>query len=183
MCRKTVERSVLLRVTDTDHRSVMDDVMRRICHPTDRSGHVVKSMELTAEQGVEVWEVMVSAVLVPYFAARDDFFRPIYVGHPEKRIWWMRNFFKRYSAGYIRRAREVWKRRRIDIEAAAAADAVEQQRRRRPRCEWEWEDDDGVRWYKTPQGTIQQIPSDAPTRPSDCSTFNYIIRQWQEIQH
>ncbi len=167
----------LSRQTDADHRGLVERLMLRITRPCDRRGRPLPQYQLTEEQGREVWQVMVDQVLVPYFATREEFFRPTYMQHPERRVWWLSNLFRKWS-GLPLVATRKWRYHRRSREAEEAAAHEAAQRLYRPRSPYEWEDADGCRWYDTPQGIKQQIPADAPPRPTETSGFNYIRHGW-----
>lgn len=181
MARKQVVRDYfkwLDRQPMTEHKALVDNIMLRICKPLDKKGKLLTQYCLTEEQGQEVWDVLVEKVLVPYFRTREEFFKPVYMQHPEKRIWWMTALFKKWGGGFITDATKKWKHNRRSIEAEAANAQIEAQKLYRPHSPHEWEDPNGQRWYITPKGTKQQIPADAPPRPSENANFNYIRGEW-----
>lgn len=180
--RKQVVRDYftwLVRQPMLEHKAFVDDIMVRICKPRDKKGNLLVQHCLSEEQGQEVWQVLVEKVLVPYFQTREDFFRSTYMEHPENRIWWLRALMKKWGGGFIIDAVRKWKRNRRTMEAESANAQIEAQKLYRPRSPHEWEDPDGVRWYLTPKGTKQQIPADAPPRPTEVASFNYIKNEWR----
>lgn len=166
------------RQTDLEHRTLMDDIKLRIRRPLDKKGVVIARYVLDDEQTEEVWHILIDRVLPRYFATREDFFTDNYMAHPERRIWWLKNLFKRWAGQHIMDAKNIWKRHRREIESTSAHEALEAQMQYRPRSQHEWEDAQGIRWYMTAKGTRQQIPSDAPPRPSATACFNYIRNTW-----
>ena len=168
----------LLRQNDSEHRSMVDDLLFRIRNPRRKTGEHIPELSLTEEQGREVFQIMVEAYLVPYFQTREEFFKPTYMQHPEKRVYWLTRLFKRYGGDFIYKARTRWRKVRKDLEAEALTLAERQQMQYRPRSPHEWEDPQGLRWYIAPNGSRYRIPPEAEPRPSETSTFNYIANQW-----
>lgn len=167
------------RQTNPEHQSLIDDILFRIRNPRNRNGEVLKDQVLDDAQAREVFQIMIDSCLVPYFQTREEFFKPTYIQHPEKRVFWLTNLFKRYSGNFIIRARRQWQRTHKELEAQAQVIADQQQMQYRPRSPYEWEDPDGFRWYLSPTGVKLMIPADAEPRPSDSATFNYISRTWK----
>lgn len=168
--------------TDAEHVSVVASAMNRIRCPHDKKGNLLKDLMLTETEAEEVWEILVATQLVPYFTAREEFFKPDFMQHPGNRVHWMKNFFKKFVGRMITEACKQWRKRRVDIEAEVARRRDEAQQQNRPRSPHEWEDADGLRWYQLPDGKRQQIPAEAEPRPSETSIFNYIRKQWQETK-
>lgn len=169
----------ILRQSDSEHRSMVEDLMFRICNPRDKSGKSIPELALTEAQGKEVFQIMVDNHLVPYFQTREEFFKPAFIQHPEKRVFWLSRLFKNYGGDFIYKARNRWRRVRKDLEAEALAMADQQQMQYRPHSPHEWEDPQGNRWYIAPNGSKYTIPAQAEPRPSETSTFNYITNSWK----
>lgn len=168
----------LLRQQDSEHRSMVDDLMFRICNPRRKSGEHIPELALNEAQGKEVFQIMVDSYLVPYFQTREEFFKPTFIQHPEKRVFWLSRLFKKYGGDFIYKARNRWRRVRKDLEAEALAMADQQQMQYRPHSPHEWEDPQGNRWYIAPNGSRYTIPQGSPPRPTETSTFNYISQKW-----
>lgn len=168
----------LQRQGDSEHRMMVDDLLFRIRNPRRKTGESIPELSLTETQGKEVFQIMVDSYLVPYFQTREEFFKPTYMQHPEKRVYWLSRLFKKFGGDFIYKARNRWRRVRKDLEAEAIAAAERQQMQYRPHSPHEWEDPQGIRWYLAPNGSRFKIPPDAAPRPSDTSTFNYISNRW-----
>lgn len=168
----------VLRQTDSEHRMMVDDLLFRIRNPRKKSGESIPELALTEEQGRETFQIMVDNYLVPYFQTREEFFKPSFIQHPEKRVYWLSRLFKKFGAGFIYKARDHWRKVCKDLEAEALVAAGQQQMQHRPHSPYEWEDPQGIRWYVAPNGSRLKIPPDAAPRPSETSTFNYISNKW-----
>lgn len=165
---------------DADHKILLADIKYRICNPRDKKGQLIPDMKLTAAQGDEVWQVMVERVLANVLAGNENFFLEKYMTHPEKRIFWMRNLMKKFGFGFIKDARRIWQKQHVEIEAETAKKIQESQMKYRPISEFEWMDSEGVRWFENDLGKTQNIPDDAPPRPSATATYISIKKEWRE---
>ena len=168
----------LQRQKDSDHKSLVEDTLYRLCNPTKKTGEKITELALTPEQGKEAFQILVDDYLVPYFQTREDFFKKSYMEKPETRIHWLKNFFRNYTGSLIVKARKRWRHKSKELEAQAIADAAEMQMQYRPRSPHEWEDPDGNRWYVTHNGSHQQIPPEAEPRPSETAMYNSIAKRW-----
>lgn len=168
----------LLRQNDSEHSMMVDDILFRIRNPRKKTGESIPELSLTEQQGSEVFQIMVDKYLVPYFQTREEFFKPAFMQHPEKRVFWLSRLFKRFGGDFIYKARNHWRRVRKDLEAEALAVADQQQMQYRPRSPYEWEDPQGNRWFLAPNGSRYKIPLEAAPRPSETATYNYITNKW-----
>ena len=165
---------------DSDHKAFLADIKYRICNPRNKKGEIVDELKLTAQQGDEVCQILTDRILANYLSGREQFFSDNYMTHPEKRIYWMKNLMKKYGFGFIKDARDQWKKQHVEIEAEVAKKLQKEQKKYRPVCEFEWMDEEGVRWYEDYLGKPLQIPADALPRPSATSTYNLIKKEWRE---
>lgn len=169
----------LLRQQDSEHSSMVDDLLFRIRNPRRKNGEHIPELALNENQSREVLQIMIDTYLVPYFQTREEFFKPAFIQHPEKRVFWLSRLFRNYGGDFIYKARNRWRKVRKDLEAEALAMADQQQMQHRPHSPHEWEDPQGNRWYIAPNGSKYTIPAQAEPRPSETSTFNYISNSWK----
>lgn len=164
---------------DQDHQDLVENLRNRLCHPCDRMGHVIVGEELTEEETDRAWDVLVHRVFVPYFSAREDFFKQDYLDHPRKRVYWMKNLMKKQGKCFVKDALKHLRCRRQELEVEEVRRTLKRQRENRPISPYEWMDNDDVRWY-TLNGVDTRITANAKPRPSDTATYNFFTKEWLE---
>ena len=161
--------------SDLSQRSVIDLMLRQCMAAKDAEGKA-----LTEAEAADLMHLMISTQLVPYFAHRQDFFSPTYMAHPERRVYWLTAFVKRYLKQHLSRALKLWHRRRQVIERIALDQHLDTIRSVRPLSPHEWMEPEGRRFYLDPSDGVTAIPPDMPPRPSPDAIINPHTKQWVE---
>lgn len=165
----------LERSSDLSQRSVIDLMLRQCMAAKDADGK-----SLSEAEAADLMHLMISTQLVPYFAHRQDFFSATYMAHPERRVYWISAFVKRYLKQHLSRALKLWHRRRQDIERIALDQHLDTIRSVRPLSPHEWMEPEGRRFYLDPSDGVTAIPPDMPPRPSPDAIINPHTKQWSE---
>ena len=103
--------------TDLDHKSLREDLSFHIQNPLDKNGKIIEKDRLTDKETSEGYQMLIDIFLIPYFTNREDFFKDAYISHPEKRIYWLKNFFVKSKKGYGAKIRnKIYKKRKENKE-------------------------------------------------------------------
>ena len=113
----------LTQQTDLDHKTLVEDIRYHLQHAIGKNGKVMKEYSIRDEEVSDAYKLFVEKFMIPYFSRRQDFFKPDYMSHPEKRIYWLRNFFKRSMSGYGTKVRYLIFQKRKEDEQRMFRDA------------------------------------------------------------
>lgn len=166
--------------TDDDHVALVASIREGIRHVRTKKGEILPNQTLTEEQTDEVWKMLISTVLPNNLWQREDFFRKDYMQNPSKRVWWMKNLFKRYARGWYVEARRYWKSARAAHEAQKDRQRKAEIRSHCPLSPHEWMTPDDRRFYEDSLDGVMEIPPQAPPRPSASCHWNFIAQLWSE---
>lgn len=170
----------LLAQKDADHAGLVGDIVYRLQNPLARDGKVMKEKTVGEAEAREMLKILLLEVMPQYFAKREQFFRHDYVGHPEKRIWWMKNFFRNHASSYYSQARRKWE----SCRKAQLSKAYEQQQQQieqhRPISPHEWQNPETLLRFYRYDGSVRQIPEAAPPRPDEDSYWNKFNNNWKK---
>lgn len=150
----------------------------RLQQPENPPRGKAKGYGLTADQALEVIEILIDYELAPYFVRNRSFMSPRNVEHPERRIYQVTNFVKGYCSDKLKRSYTRWKRRAAERERRSALRQEDAIRRNRPLSPYEWMDPEGVRWMDDSHGNEMRIEPEAPPRPSADAVWNYVSDSW-----
>ena len=168
----------LIHNANPQQREPIDHLVRWLGQPEQPKPGQLKGYGLDAEQAYEVIDIMIETELAPHFAFDKSFSDPDKVKHPEKRIYQVTGFIKRYASKMVGNAVSRWRKRRASREASEAARLEAAIRKNRPLSPYEWQDLDGRRWMDDRQGRAVTIKPEAPPRPSDTAQWNYFDKCW-----
>lgn len=113
----------LTQQTDLDHKTLVEDIRYHLQHAIGKNGKVMKEYSIRDEEVSDAYKLFVEKFMIPYFSRRQDFFKTDYMSHPEKRIYWLRNFFKRSMSGYGTKVRYLIFQKRKEDEQRMFRDA------------------------------------------------------------
>lgn len=153
-------------------------LMMRLTQPLNPPPGKMKGYGLTHEEACQALEVLIDTELAPHFARDKYFMAPDRVAKPEKRIYQVTNFVKKYSGQMVKNAVMRWKKRAAERQRDQARRKEEQVKQNRPISPYEWQDTEGHRWMEDSRGNVMQVPPEAPPRPSESAMWNYVAQGW-----
>ncbi|MBQ0058298.1 MAG: hypothetical protein KBT20_11675 [Bacteroidales bacterium] len=169
----------MLRQTDIEHTSLVDDMRRRVRFQYGRDGKVIEEKTLSEFDTEMAMTLLFDVVLVNEFARNDQFFKPNFIAHPDNRRYWLKNYMPKCFWRNASDARRLLAKRKKELTAKAMADAQDRERQNRPISEFEWMGPDGVRYYEHPTDhNMRVIPADAEPRPDETKIYNKLRKIW-----
>lgn len=165
---------------DAQQREPIEHILWRLKLPRKAEKGRPTGYGLTEEQAQVALHIMLDRELAVHFARDKQFMAPDRVQQPERRIYQVTNYVKRYSSEMMARSVRAMRRQWADHERREARRAQEAMLQNRPISPYEWQRPDGTRQYQDPYDGVLNIPPTAPARPSDTASWNRWTDSWYE---